>query len=156
VAGPALAQDAMQWTLTRSIADTSLQTLIALTYGIPETDAAQAQVLCAIGANWIYADMTWAADIEGAETGTPMELLVSGNRYDGRIGASAARADEGIWGLRFAVPLDDPLWAAMAGPLPLLYGAEGQAFASLPPAPVAMLAAFRDDCLRIGDLSPSE
>jgi len=151
--GSVLAQGAMVWSYARQVAASPLDSVLALTLGIPETDAAQAQAVCAIGANWIYADLALAADVGGLESGAPVSMRVAGNRFLSVYPATVLRSDEGIWGLQLTMPLDDPFWGAIGGPLPVRYGVDGRALNPLPPVPREMALRFREDCAGIGELT---
>lgn len=153
---PALAQqDDMVWIYGRYVQPSPLDTSLSLIYGIPETDAMQAVIQCAIGANWVYSRVDLDMDVEGLADEATASVALSVNGYAATEDGTVLRHEEGIWGVELALPLDSPLWAAMAQGGALQYGLVGRPPESLPLDGIAApLHAYLGDCLNIGDLVP--
>lgn len=155
-ASNALAQVPYSWNYSRLIAPSPLDTVIALSFGVPETDQQQASILCSIGANWIYADVRLEAEVSGRAEGAIVPVTVMGDGYSAVFDANVERQDEGIAGVVFAVGLDEPFWSAAAR-LPELYyalpgGVETPLLLSGFPQ---LMGAFLNDCRSIVDLRPA-
>jgi hypothetical protein len=145
----------MQWTYAPSIGETPMQTYLTLVYGVPQTDGVQALATCAIGANWVYADLLLATDVGGLSAGSTVSLGVDGNGHSAEYGAVVNRSDEGVTGVRLALPLDDPFWTALGGPAPITYGIPGYREALLQTDGArSPILGFRGDCENIADLRP--
>lgn len=151
---PAAAQDDLRWSYDVAIAPSPHDTVLSLAFGVPQSGSALLQATCSIGANWVFATLTVDTDVGGLAAGASASLTVSGNRFRASYGAVVIRSDEGLAGVRLAMPLDDPLWAAMTGPLPLSFGVDGHDATALPPAPPELVQGFRSDCSGIAALSP--
>ncbi|MCW1930776.1 hypothetical protein [Pararhodobacter zhoushanensis] len=152
---PAAAQDGMVWAYNRYIEASPLDTFLGLTYGIPETDAVQASITCAIGANWIYGDVTVGADVEGLADGADVALAFQSPGYSATHQGTVIRQEEGMWGVSFAVDLTDPFWNALMTQPALTYGVPGRPTLTLPLAGADIPTHdFLGDCTQIGDLQP--
>ena len=152
---PAMAQDGMVWSYYRSVAANPLDTMLNLTYGVPETDNIRAFVTCSIGANWVYGDVSLGAPIDGLADDSAVTVSFHANGYDGSIDGTVQRMEEGIWGVNLAVGLDDPFWTALMAGGTLRYAVNGRVATVLPLDGATEAAhAFLGDCLSIGDLEP--
>lgn len=153
---PALAQQGYEWTYNRYVEASPLETILTLAYGVPQTDDLQAFAICAIGANWIYADVRLALDIDGLEDGAMVDLAIGGDGYQAIHSAQVERQEEGIWGVVFALGLDDPIWSTLGG-AQLTYGIPGRPAVTMALQGLAPLAQeFQRDCARIIDLTPDQ
>lgn len=151
----AAAQDGRVWLYNRHVADSPLETVLNLGYGVPESDDVQASMLCAIGANWIFAQTLLAADVDGLAADAEVTLEVQAPGYSATFDAHVVRLEEFIHGVEFALPLDDDLWGVLMAGGSLSYGVSGHARQTLPLDGAADPAhEFLGDCLSIGDLAP--
>lgn len=152
---PAVAQDGMVWSYDRNIEASPLDTYLGLTYGIPQTDAVQAAVTCAIGANWVYGNVTVGADVDGLADGADVAITFQAPGYSATHQGTVIRQEEGIWGVSFAVDLTDPFWNALMMQPALTYGVPGRPTLTLPLAGADIPTHdFLGDCNQIGDLQP--
>lgn len=154
-AGSAQAQEGMAWTYARSVAANPLDTILNLAFGVPETDDMRAFITCSIGANWIYGDVNLGAPVDGLPDDAQVSVSLHANGYDSAIDGRVQRMEEGIWGVNFAVGLDDPFWLALMAGGDLRYSVNGRGAVVLPLAGASEPAhAFLGDCLSIGALTP--
>jgi hypothetical protein len=154
---PATAQqEDMVWSYNRYIAENPLDTYLGLAFGIPETDAVQATIHCAIGANWIYAAVDLGADVEGMEDGASATVVLDpGARQFVEVG-TVFRHEEGIWGVSLALALDDPFWAELSRGTFLSYRVNDRAPDALPLAGIGgPLRQFLGDCTAIAAGAPA-
>ena len=153
---PAVAQqEDFVWTYNRFVDPNPLNTYLGLVFGIPETDALQASITCNIGANWVYSALALGMDVEGLADEANASVALSVNGYTATEDGTVFRQEEGIWGVELALPLDSPLWPAMAQGGALQYGVVGRPPLSLPLDGIGgPLHGYLGDCLNIGDLAP--
>ncbi|MCB1390063.1 MAG: hypothetical protein KDK12_13120 [Rhodobacteraceae bacterium] len=154
---PAAAQqEEMVWIYNRYVEPNPLNTYLGLVYGIPETDAMQASISCAIGANWVYATVDLGTDVEGYADGATVPVQVVWPSFRSTYDGTVFRHEEGIWGVSLAIPLDDPFWPLMDTGAWMTYGVPGRPPAQLPLGQVGVpLHAFLGDCTNIGELQPT-
>ena len=152
---PAAAQDGMVWSYYRTIEASPLDTYLGMAYGIPQTDAVQATIVCSIGANWIYGSVTVGADVEGLADGADVTVAFQAPTYTAAFQGSVIRQEEGMWGVTFAVDLTDPFWNALMIQPALTYGVPGRPTLTLPLDGADIPTHdFLGDCNQIGDLQP--
>lgn len=151
----AQAQDGRVWNYNRYVDASPLQTVLDLGYGVPQSDDVQAAMLCTIGANWIYAKLLMAADVQGLATDAEVRLEVSAPGYSGELVGHVVRHEEFIHGVEVALALDDAFWNAVMGGGVMTYGVAGRPRQTLPlEGATDPTHAFLGDCLSIGDLVP--
>ncbi|MCB1394988.1 MAG: hypothetical protein H6898_03670 [Rhodobacter sp.] len=155
-ASTVLAQIPYSWSYNRLIAPSPLETVIALSFGVPETDQQQASIQCSIGANWIYADVRLEAEVGGLVDGAVIPVTVMGDGYSEVFEANVERREEGITGVVFAVGLDEPFWLAAVRSSELYYALPGGVETPLLlPGFSPLMGAFLNDCRSIADLRPA-
>lgn len=114
--GPALAQEGFEWGATTNLAADPFQSVITLTYALPETDAVQFFASCRIGAGGPYVLAQIAADTAGLPDGAATTLgftdgAGAGTSVEGSI--TGVNAEVGITGVEMALELDNSLFNLM-------------------------------------------
>jgi len=154
---PASAQGYYEWSFNRYVAASPLDTILTLAYGVPNSGDLQAFISCAIGANWIYAEVRLEADIEAYPDRARVPMTLSGEGFYRVVGVDIERQEEGIWGVAFALPLDDPFWNDIEGHYEIYYALPGGIETPLLIEGLLPLAGqFRHDCAGILDLVPDQ
>ena len=155
-ASTVLAQIPYSWSYNRLIAPSPLETVIALSFGVPETDQQQASIQCSIGANWIYAAVDLGADVEGLEDGASATVVLNPGARDFVEVGTVFRHEEGIWGVSLALALDDPFWAELNRGDFLSYRVNDRAPDALPLGGIGgPLRQFLGDCTAIAEGAPA-
>lgn len=151
---PALAQpEGFVWTYDHYVAANPLDTYLGLAFGIPQSDALQAAMRCAIGADWIYSTVELGLDVEGLADAATVDVVLSANGYSTTEPGTVFRHEEGIWGVELAIGLDSPLWPALAQGGALQYGIAERTPETLPLDGIeAPLHAYLGACQNIGNL----
>ncbi len=155
-AGPVLAQEALVWTYTRSVQPDPFDTVLALSYAIPEADAVQAVARCEIGNRGPYVALDLFYDVAGRGEGDAADVILTtpdGVRHR-PIGAfTGVAAEHGISGLGLAIETDDPALTAFAEGGTLYYEVVGQSSVPLPLDGIGdKMARFVSDCARLDTL----
>lgn len=154
---PAAAQGYYEWRYNRLVGPSPLDTILTLAYGVPDSGDMQAFVACTIGANWIYADVRLEADIDGYPDGARASMALSGEGFHRIVEVDIERQEEGIWGVVFALPLDDPFWTDIANHYEIYYTLPGGVETPLLiEGLLPLVDQFRHDCARIIDLTPDQ
>lgn len=152
---PCAAQDGRAWFYNRYVSESPLDTVLQVIHGTPQSDDVLAALTCAIGANWIYANVQLNADVSGLAAESTVPLVVSASGYSATMDGYVFRVEEYGEGVEFALPLDDALWTAMMAGGTLTYGVPGRAGETLTLDGAAEpLHALLGDCLSIIDLVP--
>lgn len=131
VPAPGWAQQAYQWSYERYDADSIFDSILNLTYGVPQTDDLQFIARCVVGANAPFVRVTLAAPIGDLPEGSSVQLHISEGPYAQVFTTDVVRQDEFIYGVEFAVSVGDPFIEALAARSTLIYAIEGQGAATL-------------------------
>lgn len=147
------------WTRYTHVSDNVFETVLSVTYGVPETDDAYILGSCFVGAQGPLVSMEFAADVEGfAENEATTLRITSGNGRDVEVEGSVVGvfAEVGVAGVEIVLEPSDPAWRVIAGDPTFRFervGGRGGGLTITGNGPDT-LRAFLADCAHIGDLTP--
>lgn len=146
------------WTRFTQVSDDVFQTVLNVTYGVPETDDVYVLGSCNIGAQGPLVAMKFAADVEGLADNDIATLRVTAG--DGRVveveGTVIGQfAEFGVTGIEVVLEMSDPAWLVIAGdPTIRFERVGGQAGLTITGNGPSTLGPFLADCDQIAELTP--
>lgn len=146
------------WTRFTEVSDDVFQTILDVTYGLPETDDVYVLGSCNIGAQGPLVTMQFAADIDGLADNDLAALRFTAG--DGRVvevdGSVIGQfAEFGVSGVEVVLEMSDPAWLVIAGdPTLRIERVGGQAGITITGNGPSTLGPFLADCDQIDLLTP--
>ncbi|WP_224815209.1 hypothetical protein [Hasllibacter sp. MH4015] len=142
------------WTRYTEVNENVFDTILELTYGVPETDDILIRAQCAIGAQDPYVVVQVAADIEGladGDTATLRATIPDGRSVDINGTVIGTFAEVGISGIELALGTSDLPWLTLAGDATLtLERVGGRGGFTLTGNGPNTIGPFLADCANIG------
>ncbi len=146
------------WSRFTQVSDDVFETVLSVSYAVPETDDVIVQGQCFIGAQGPLVWMHFAADIEGLANEDSASLLVTAG--DGRTAEVSGSvvgqfAEFGVSGIEVVLQMSDPAWLVIAGDPTLRFErVNGRGGVTITGNGPSTLGPFLADCDQIDLLTP--